>query len=319
MSDGPAPWQAAAAAALRHVRAGAADLPLPGSGATAERLDRLAAWGAHDLVVARLLEGHADAVAVRAELGAPPARPGALQGVWAAEPPSARLSARETRAGWRLSGTKAWCTGARSVGCALVTGWEHGVQRLFAVDPSCAGVSRRGDSWPAVGMAASDTLVLDLDDVPAEPVGGPDAYVSRPGFWHGGVGVAAVWLGAARAVVRPLRAAARDRPDAHVLAARGAVDASLAAAEALLAAAAAGIDAAPGDVPAARLRALRVRAVAESTVHEVLDRVSRATGAGPLGTVAEHARRVADLSVYVRQHHGEHDLAALGALLADDA
>ena len=44
--------------------------------------------------------------------------------------------------------------------------------------------------------------------------------------------------------------------------------------------------------------------------------VGRALGAGPLGHDREHARRVSDLTVYLRQHHGERDLAALGAALA---
>ncbi|HUY52367.1 MAG TPA: hypothetical protein VMV92_42790 [Streptosporangiaceae bacterium] len=40
-------------------------------------------------------------------------------------------------------------------------------------------------------MAGSDTLDVDFDDIPAEPVG----YLERPGFAHGGVGVAACWYG----------------------------------------------------------------------------------------------------------------------------
>ena len=33
----------------------------------------------------------------------------------------------------------------------------------------------------------------------------------------------------------------------------------------------------------------------------------------PLTSDETHARRVADLGVYVRQHHAERDLAAIGA------
>ena len=36
--------------------------------------------------------------------------------------------------------------------------------------------------------------------MPAEPVGPPGGYTGRPGFTHGGVGVAACWYGGARAV-----------------------------------------------------------------------------------------------------------------------
>ena len=37
-----------------------------------------------------------------------------------------------------------------------------------------------------------------------------------------------------------------------------------------------------------------------------------ALGPAPLAFDEEHARRVADLTLYIRQHHGDRDLAALG-------
>jgi len=65
-------------------------------------------------------------------------------------------------------------------------------------------------------------------------------------------------------------------------------------------------------------RALRVRALAEATATEVMHRVGRALGASPPSHDEAHGRRVADLTVYIRQHHAERDLAELGALVADD-
>jgi hypothetical protein len=50
---------------------------------------------------------------------------------------------------------------------------------------------------------------------------------------------------------------------------------------------------------------------------EVMQRVGRALGAGPLCHDQAHTRRVADLTVYLRQHHAERNLAELGALVAD--
>jgi hypothetical protein len=50
----------------------------------------------------------------------------------------------------------------------------------------------------------------------------------------------------------------------------------------------------------------------------VLDRVGRALGAGPLCQNAAHARRVADLTVYLRQSHAEGDLEQLGRLLVNE-
>ena len=53
-------------------------------------------------------------------------------------------------------------------------------------------------TWPAVGMAASDTLDVRFAGIPAEPLGGPGSYINRPGFAHGGAGVAACWYSGAR-------------------------------------------------------------------------------------------------------------------------
>ena len=52
-------------------------------------------------------------------------------------------------------------------------------------------------------------------------------------------------------------------------------------------------------------------------VETVIEVVGHALGPGPLTGDEEHARRVADLTVYVRQHHAERDTARLGeAVLA---
>ena len=59
----------------------------------------------------------------------------------------------------------------------------------------------------------------------------------------------------------------------------------------------------------------RVRHVVATQVESVSQRVARALGPGPLTQEPEHVARVADLAVYLRQHHGERDAAALGGLL----
>jgi hypothetical protein len=56
-------------------RDGLATLPLPGAGATLGRWRALAAVAGHDLGLAKLYEGHTDAIAILAEAGdAPPQR-----------------------------------------------------------------------------------------------------------------------------------------------------------------------------------------------------------------------------------------------------
>ncbi|MEV4615484.1 acyl-CoA dehydrogenase family protein [Kitasatospora sp. NPDC049258] len=297
------------------------ELPMPGGGRTRARWEALTRWAQRDLSLARLAEGHTDAVAILAELGTrgpadlPAGRDGARWGVWAAEPPGYRLEARKVPAGWRLSGVKPFCSGARVCTHALVTAREGERRRLFEVEVAQPGIAPLPDSWPGPGMAGSDTLDVEFDAVRAVPVGEPGAYLERPGFHHGGIGVAACWLGGARAVARTLLSAARTwELDPHALAHLGAVDARLATVDALLDGAAAAVDADPHDTAgAAHLRTMRVRAAVESAAGEVLGRVGRALGAAPLGHDAVHARAVADLTVYLRQHHAERDLAALGA------
>jgi hypothetical protein len=170
-------------------------------------------------------------------------------------------------------------------------------------------------SWPATGMAGSDTLDVDFDDVLAEAAGPPGGYTGRPGFAHGGVGVAACWYGGARAVADTLLGAARRRDvGPHALAHLGAADIALTSARAALDQAADEIDADPDDLGrGGPVRALRVRAQVEAAATEVMGRVGRALGAGPLAHDEAHGRRVADLTVYLRQHHAERDLAQLGA------
>lgn len=313
-ADEPAAGAAAAFVAL--VDSGWT-LPLPGAGATARRWTALADLGAAGLPVARLAEGHADAHAVLTELGGPVPGPGRRLGVWAAEPPDARVSARRAGGGWRLAGRKAWCSGARTVTDALVTAHADDGPRLFLADLTAGGVRADPTVWAGPGMVASDTGDVHFDDVPAVAVGQPGAYVDRPGFWHGGIGVAAVWAGGARGVAARLRAVVASRgADPLLAAALGTVDVALHAAGAVLRDAAREVDADAGDRAAARLLALRVRALVARSVDDVVATVGRALGAGPLAHDGEHAQRVADLAVYVRQHHGERDLAALGELLA---
>lgn len=295
----------------------AAQWPLPGAGQTRQRWRHLTEAARIDLVGGRMLEAHADALAILQEI-APRLAPaaGQLWGVWAAEPPAPVVLARGTADGTVLTGRKLWCSGAHACTHALITARSGDLRQLYAVDLSAAGVRPVPGTWHAVGMAKSDSGAVDLVDVPAVPVGVPGEYLTRPGFWHGGIGVAACWLGGAVALAQKLREQAGA--DSHRLAHLGAVDASLFAAECVLDSAADDLDRTRLDCRAAQIRARRVRAVVESSAAEVLDRVGRALGAGPLCSDAAHAQLAADLTVYLRESHADHDLADLGRLLGEE-
>jgi alkylation response protein AidB-like acyl-CoA dehydrogenase len=311
----PAAWQRTAAAFVSAVESGRLDVPLPGSGATWERWAAFADLAEEDLSLARLGEGHADAVAILAELGGPPPAPGSRWGVWAANPPGPNLTASRQGSTWVLQGRKQYCSGARVCTHALVTASAGDEARLFAV--AVENLEPRDGSWPATGMAGSDTLDVGFAGIAAAPVGPPGGYTGRPGFSHGGAGVAACWYGGARGVARALLRAAKRDIGPHALAHLGAVDIALHAARAALGRAADEIDADPGDLRGdGPLRALRVRALTEATATDVLARTGRALGAGPLSHDEAHSRAVADLTVYLRQHHAERDLARLGELVA---
>ena len=309
-------WRQAAHAFASAVESGRLDLPLPGSGLTWDRWAGFADLAEEDLSLARLGEGHADAVAILAELGGPEPEPGSRWGVWAANPPGPNVTASRRDGAWVLHGTKQYCSGARVCTHALVTAAAGDEARLFAV--TTENLEPHEDSWPATGMAGSDTLDVGFPRVPAEPVGLPDGYTNRPGFSHGGIGVAACWYGGARGVARTLLTAAAKRDvGPHALAHLGAVDIELRTVRAALVQAAGDIDADPLDLRGEGLvQALRVRALTEAVASDVLARTGRALGAGPLGHDQDHSRAVADLTVYLRQHHAERDLARLGELVA---
>jgi hypothetical protein len=313
-------------------------MPLPGRGETLTRWCTLAAVAACDLGLVKLFEGHTDALAILAELDGPSPPAGSRWGVWAAEAPDARLRAvrshersHEINTGIRsnqsdgpqvrLLGTKAWCSGARSLTHALVTAWLDEEPVLAAVAMNQRSISIDTAKWQAVGMQATASADVGFDGTPATLVGAPHAYLRRVGFWHGGAGIAACWYGAAAQIGRTLRDACAQRADAHRLAHLGATDVALQAAAAVLRESAAWIDAQPS--ADAQIPAMRARLAVEQAASAVIDHATRALGAGPLCRNARFARALADLPVFLRQSHAERDLAMLGELHArernDDA
>ena len=293
------------------VDAGYDRVPLPGSGETLARWRALASVAARDLGLVKLFEGHTDALAILAELGVPALPAGSRWGVWAAEAPGARVLATPLADGQlRLTGTKAWCSGAHAVSHALVTAWlgDQPVLAALALDQPSISISTC--HWHAVGMRATASGDVTFNETPARQLGAPHGYVRRAGFWQGGAGIAACWYGAAAGVAGMMAGAVAARPDAHRLAHMGAVEVALAGAAAVLRATAAQIDAHPADELMSA--ALRARLVVEAAATTVMDHAGRALGAAPLCRNERFARAMADLPVFLRQSHAERDLAALG-------
>ena len=283
---------------------------LPGR-STRDRWEILATIAAHDLGVARAIEPHLDAASILEQAGHP--APEGSWGVFAAEGGDDPLAAAEASGAWSLSGTKPWCSLADRLDAALVT--ADG--RLFAVDLAHPGVKVLPTPWVARGLSEIPSGPVHFDAVPATPVGEPGWYLSRPGFAWGGIGVAACWYGGAVGIGRTVHAAAVAKPNPYLLEHLGAIDELLQSSRRALAEAAELIE--TGD-PEPRLLAKRVRATVARACEEVVLRSGRALGPAPLALDAAHAKRVADLQLYVRQHHAERDLASLGeGIVAGDA
>ena len=331
-----------AAASLRDlVRQGLDQLPLPSSGQTLERWRALAAVAEHDLSLAKLYEGHTDALAIFSELGGASGDHGdrrklmgclplgneIVWGVWASEALGARVSFRRVTSAADnevvLTGVKHWCSGAGTGSHALLTVWPVEGQRLkdgaqlawLSLDQ--LGVQVVDDAWKAVGMYASASLQVQLTGARACLVGTPGQYLSRPGFWQGGAGVSACWYGGTTTLAKTLYRAVAYRPEKSqspfLLAAAGKVAVVMRAMGLTLQDAARWIDEHPQDDASEIALGARL-AVAAGATH-VLEEVAAALGATPFCTDAAFARAAVDLPVFIRQSHGDRDYAALGQQL----
>jgi hypothetical protein len=295
------------------------DLPLPGRGRTLERWRGLAAAAERDLSTAKLFEAHLDALAIIDELHGP-SFPGASSwGVWAAESGAERLQLRRLDSNRvALHGSKTWCSGAALLSHALVTAWQR--ERgpfLVAVALQQRKLHVNDDGWQAVGMAGTATGTVSFDGASGLLIGGENAYLTRPGFWHGAAGIAACWFGGAKAIADAVCTHLRGKPRGpgpHAAAHVGGIDICLRQTAALLREAANWIDCHP--TANAMPVALRVRGAAEAAAQAVLEHAGRTLGAAAYCTDARFARMAADLPVFLRQSHAEQDLAELGGAVA---
>ena len=306
--------------------------PQPGGGRTVVLWELLASVSAIDVAAARVLEPHLDAVAILSQSAQafPDIRPGAegagdeAWGVFAAEAPGTRLEARSAGTGTVISGTKPWCSLAGSLDSAVITAnTDDGGRAAFAVSLRHPGVTCEQPEWVARGLREIPSGSVHFEHVPAVPLGGTGWYHSRPGFAWGGMGVAACWLGGAVGVARDFRtglsagAEGGREPDQVSLAALGEVDRTLTAVLQYLARVAARMDdgtLGSGAGQSTWSEAQRVRGTVAAAVERVLTLVGSNRGPGPLAFDERYAKRMADLALYVRQHHGARDDAQLGRL-----
>jgi alkylation response protein AidB-like acyl-CoA dehydrogenase len=290
-------------------------LPFPGRGETPRRHQALLRWGQKDLSLARVAEGHSDALAILAEASCQ-ARPSKLYGVWASDGPMSTLRAERLNNGtWRLQGTKQFCSGATFLDAALVTAHDGTHVRLFDVTLDDPHIRAQPSRWKSPALADTATAAVEFLGIEvdaARQVGGPDWYLERPGFWHGAIGPAACWAGGAVFLIDA--ATALGRNDAHSRAHVGALQSLAWGLRAMLEQSGREIDADPQDLAReARVRALKVRHLIERACTEVLDRFGRATGPQLMAHDAHVVRQYGALALYIRQCHAERDLETIPA------
>lgn len=151
--------------------------------------------GSASLPIARLYEGHVNAVALivrhgdvaqRARL-AEAVRKGAMLGVWGADSEEPVLLAENADAA-TLSGIKAFASGLGDLDIAIVTARAEGGLQMVIVaadDPARADLS----AWDVDGMVGSRSGRFDCAALPIaaeDLLGDPDALFAEPDF-HGGV------------------------------------------------------------------------------------------------------------------------------------
>ena len=272
--------------------------------------------GRIDLTLARLVEGHADAVRILGEAGCA-ARPG-LYGVWASRSAGTGLRAERSDGGWHLRGELRFASGVDVVDRALVTASVEDGDGHQLFDVAADRFRPDRSTWRTPAMDASRSFTVHADLVVAEPpVGAEGFYLGRRGFALGGLGVAAVWAGGARSVVDQVATGLRRfSPTAHQLRRVGLMDQLSWQARAVLDHVAAVLDADAHQPPHRLVAAARTTVV--DACEQVAAEAGRVVGPGGLSTDERLARTLADLTVYVRQHHVDATLESGGRAVLED-
>ena len=269
------------------------------------------ALGRTDVPMARLTEGHVDALRVLDQAGTKP-MPGAAYGVWASRSRASGIAARRTGDRWVLDGTLKFASGAGVVDRALVPVWPSPDVHVL-LDLEVRDWTFDTDAWRTRAMEQSRSHQVTLTGfvTDATEIGPPRFYLERPGFFPGGVGVAAVWTGGVARICDLLALAVPRRTPTQVTR-FGRLRTHLATATAIVRETASRLP----DTPTDQLRVVSTlaRAGVAQAVREVL--IEARTLAGPAGLAFDEdlTRTVDDLAMFVAQQNEDGDAQWLGGL-----
>ena len=281
-----------------------------------ELIEDLLGLGRTDIPLARLAEGHVDALRTLAQADRRP-YPGALYGVWASRSQHTGIRAEPQLGGrLRLQGVLRFASGAGLLDRALVPVWlDDGKHLLMDLDVSGLPVDASG--WHTGAMTASRThqVKVDVDVSADDQVGDVDFYLQRPGFFPGGVGVAACWVGGAARVLDLVHALhPQPGPAQQIRLGRMRIDLSLAAATVRSTAALLdrGPDPRAGGETDWHALSTEARAGAAEAVRRLISDARLLGGPAGLAMDAGLAHAVPDLELYVLQQNSDGDAFALG-------
>lgn len=296
---------------LHHARHGTLSLPMPGHGHTAARFEALRRYARHDGSIGRLVESHADALAILHDARRDPPLHTAMA-VWASDS-STQLVLQPNAHGYTLDGTKHFGGGAIIIDAALVTATRDDEQVLVLVHLRQPTVTVDPNGWNAAAFADAGLASVHFATTPVgrdAVVGEPGFYGNRCGFWDGAVGVAAGWAGLLDVLIERMRFRRRDdlsRSAAGELAAiQWGNDAALAHAAHQI------DDARNRTISDARNDALAARHCIREFCEQARRLIDHETGPAPLVFDTDWQRRRAELDLAILQSHGRRDAMQIG-------
>lgn len=261
-----------------------------------------------DLCLARLVEGHIDAHRILAEADTRPCE--GVYGVWASRSAGTGVRATQGPAGWRLTGQVRFASGIDVIDRVLLPGWVDDRTHLL-FDIEAGDVEPDRSTWHTAAMDASRSFTVTVDTTVGGPIGEENFYLDRPGFAVGGLGVAAVWAGGARALTDQVATGLRAfSASPHQLRRLGRMDHAAWQARVLVEHVAQGLDDLDRDAVEHTVASARSGVV--DACETVIDEAAKIVGPGGLVGSARLARTLADLQLYIRQHHADHVWEATG-------
>ncbi|MGB7392839.1 MAG: acyl-CoA dehydrogenase family protein [Pricia sp.] len=176
-------------------------------------LEKLKEFGAYDLSLGRIFEGHINAMLLVSRFGSESQKSkyfieaidGKLFGIWNSELPSERLRFEQNGETYVFQGAKTFCSGAKHIERPIVTaeGPDGSYMVLLHLDEY--DVEEDFTYWRPMGMKSSVSCRFDFSGKNFEEgqiVGKAYNYVAEPDFSGGAARFAAVQLGGAEAALR---------------------------------------------------------------------------------------------------------------------